>query len=577
MQDKKTVNLNSLLKDHNGVGAEYYWAEGPRTVYMLFGSSEIPHSGSKDIEVDWIRKRKNLVKEYPVVSVQWSDLPGMEQRGKCLKNAFGRNRYAEDASIVIMCLLIHELEGMAVTEVIEPGYGGDYFIIQCQDIIGINAKTATDQIEVSGIDEDKTKKLSQDRLSCKMRQLFKYVNQGFVSVTTFKYPGHDDSTITHSYLHYVKQPKKVNKAFVKMKTIRKDKSMTPIDKITKEASVETIRGKGSLNRGDTVAAREHYTKAGEMLLNQASHAPVGTRHYLKYLAATNFFRGGEYARAHSIAAKIKPLHLPSREQSAFQGFLSEVVSRSRLDYVQSTRNKIKSMTDSGRIHDAMNSLEDHRYIYNSYVWLFLYSYLLAEDGDYPAVSLYLSRSIELSLDNSNIILIGASLPFIVSSKGDINGAMELAELLVKEIRKFATYCVAVLIIYLKAHVLNETDKGILGKNLLEYAKTALALLDNETEAFKSDDWTRIYCDLMLCNAAVARDWVGPSETNEWIILAIRNRNFRLDDLRELAFLALDRPSEVASKPSEVASKVTNHILNIINNVKTTFAQVAQAA
>ena len=95
----------------------------------------------------------------------------------------------ERAAYAVMALLIHELEGATVLEVLQIGSGGDY-------IIRIDA---TLQVEVSGIRNDPHGNLSRDRLAAKRQQVLSRCDRGFASVTTFCWMGEQAA---HSYLHY---------------------------------------------------------------------------------------------------------------------------------------------------------------------------------------------------------------------------------------------------------------------------------------------------------------------------------------------------------------------------------------
>ncbi len=88
-----------------------------------------------------------------------------------------------------MLLLIHELEGAVLTDVLPIGSGGDY-------LVRYSGYSEPVQVEVSGIRVG-TQDEASTRLGKKRRQVR---GVGFVSVTTFQ---HGQSEAAHSILHFV--------------------------------------------------------------------------------------------------------------------------------------------------------------------------------------------------------------------------------------------------------------------------------------------------------------------------------------------------------------------------------------
>jgi len=133
-----------------------------------------------------------------VRTVGWSALPHLSVE-YCLhwSLAFNRNDITEDAAIVVMALLIHELEGMILQRVSQIGSGCDYYVRKCR-----SAKRVP--VEVSGLFEEVIAGQSHTRLKEKCVQVLRHNRTGYVSVTTFK---HLDGQFAHSYLHYVVEPK----------------------------------------------------------------------------------------------------------------------------------------------------------------------------------------------------------------------------------------------------------------------------------------------------------------------------------------------------------------------------------
>jgi hypothetical protein len=99
----------------------------------------------------------------------------------------------ERAAIVVVALLVHELEGVTLLEVLQVGSGGDYAGAYRRGRVRL-------QVEVSGIRADLTGEVMRSRLAEKRAQVLTRSTRGYASVTTFQWTGGDT---VHSYLHYV--------------------------------------------------------------------------------------------------------------------------------------------------------------------------------------------------------------------------------------------------------------------------------------------------------------------------------------------------------------------------------------
>jgi hypothetical protein len=132
-----------------------------------------------------------------VREVSWCDLPLYSENYLIrVGRSVPERSITEGAAIGVMALLIHELEGVILQEVLVIGSGGDY--------LASFKGGAPFQVEVSGIRDEGRAGAAADRLKQKLKQVLSKSPQGYASVTTFRRTG--DST-AHSYLHYAERPK----------------------------------------------------------------------------------------------------------------------------------------------------------------------------------------------------------------------------------------------------------------------------------------------------------------------------------------------------------------------------------
>jgi hypothetical protein len=166
---------------------------------------------SREITVNWLDRPGSATSVQVQREIGWSNLAHHSaQAVQCLRTIPERV-ITEDAAIVVMALLLHDLAQGEIREVLEIGSGGDYLVL----VPGLKRSI---QMEVSGVKEDATGRKSRSRLAQKKKQVLTKCRAGFASVTTFS---HTQGAIAHNYLHYVsKRPRKRKRTKVKSRPLQ---------------------------------------------------------------------------------------------------------------------------------------------------------------------------------------------------------------------------------------------------------------------------------------------------------------------------------------------------------------------
>jgi hypothetical protein len=126
--------------------------------------------------------------------IAWADCFPQEQCERGLDTGAPRD-ITEKAALVVMALLIHDIAGIEIQEVIRDSTGPDY----SASVILSGEPT---WVEVSGLRESDLS-MARTRLGEKREQLLKNYSHGYVSVTTFSLlPTRE----LHSFLHGVGTP-----------------------------------------------------------------------------------------------------------------------------------------------------------------------------------------------------------------------------------------------------------------------------------------------------------------------------------------------------------------------------------
>jgi tetratricopeptide (TPR) repeat protein len=329
----------------------------------------------------------------------------------------------EDAAIGLMALLVSDLAGGVLHSVLSIGTSADYLIELASDGVLL-------PMEVSGIGTARSPGESVDRLRRKTRQLLTGHEAGYVSVSTFKHPSFD---AVHSYLHYVKgqPPPKSRRKSGKMR--RRGAPMSteaaPKPAPNSAASVAALEGGSALLRGDTNLARRKYGAAGELLLKQSSAAlKQQERHLGWYLAATQFFKGGDYRRAAQVASRIEAKFLPPHLRESFSAFVRQTQSRASEHYVQSTRRKMFELWRDGRHADLLRFLQEHPYVLDADGLAFLRAGLCERIGDFRAAAAFFSTAYRLR-PHLEFVALAAGYLFYLTGQGQFKDAQAYADFL----------------------------------------------------------------------------------------------------------------------------------------------------
>lgn len=128
------------------------------------------------------------------------------------------------------------------------------------------------------------------------------------------------------------------------------------------ASVLNLEAMGALARGDTALAQQKRKEAGEILERRMKAVSrAREKHYLRFLAATQFYKGGLYQRASDLAEQIDPKLLDARARELLPPFLKDVRERSSPGYLGRMRAKMDVLWNSQDWKAVLELLAEHQY------------------------------------------------------------------------------------------------------------------------------------------------------------------------------------------------------------------------
>lgn len=376
------LEVASLRERHPLFGDLLLSRYAPVLIYRLSINPEPPSpiEVERALVVDLIRSPGGPPEEVHR-AIRWEGGSEFVQIATTLDRCLPERVANEDAAIGVMALLVSDLAGGVLQEVLEIGTSADY-------IVKLTSDGSLLPVEVSGICIARWPSDSHDRLAKKTTQILTSNSEGYVSVTTFKYP--PDSTV-HSYLHYVKKQtgpqsnKKRGRIQGRGASMSTESAQKPNQ--SSAATAAALEGGTALLRGDTNLARRKYVEAGELLYKRSKMAvKQQDRHLAWFLAATQFFKGGDYKRASQVASRIEAKFLPPHLRESLDAFVRQVRFRASDHYVQQIRRNMFELWRSKRALELLRLLQEHPYVQDPDGLAFLRAGLCERLGDFRAAA-----------------------------------------------------------------------------------------------------------------------------------------------------------------------------------------------
>ena len=132
-----------------------------------------------------------------------------------------------------------------------------------------------------------------------------------------------------------------------------------------KSSLAGMEGSHALMLGDTLLARQKYGEAGDILLRGSKlDLPAADKHLLRFLAASQYYHGGDYHRAAKITKSVNRGHLPPSDYPCFDQFLKDIAIRTAEGYAKGIRLAVYECRQSGKYEEGLQILQAHPYVYD---------------------------------------------------------------------------------------------------------------------------------------------------------------------------------------------------------------------
>src|SRR5579862_8373146 len=128
------------------------------------------------------------------------------------------------------------------------------------------------------------------------------------------------------------------------------------------ATIAAAEGQAALAQGDTPRARERFGEAGRLLKTRIESARGSDKHLFRFLAATQYYHGGDYHEALKLCRRTELAHLPKEVRHLFPKFFQDVKSRAAPRYEQGIRDELLRLWMRQDHAHILEKLQEHPYV-----------------------------------------------------------------------------------------------------------------------------------------------------------------------------------------------------------------------
>lgn len=213
-----------------------------------------------------------------------------------------------------------------------------------------------------------------------------------------------------------------------------------------DAMKSSAAAQSALAEGDTQLAGEQYKRSGELFEEQLQNLakPTGANFNLvRFLAATSYYKGGHYDRAHRLCKLIHEFMLPTEVKPLWPQFRADVKSRVERDYTTGVRNKISLLGQLGEYEKVLEVLQQHPFVYDRASMAFLRAICCERLKDYRTAALFWADALKWNSQVPFWLFLSGSFPlYLAHEHSDVSEAWNYVECLLELAPNAMTYLAA---------------------------------------------------------------------------------------------------------------------------------------
>jgi tetratricopeptide (TPR) repeat protein len=239
------------------------------------------------------------------------------------------------------------------------------------------------------------------------------------------------------------------------------------------ATVLAAEAQAALSSGDTQLANQKYREAGEVLERRIGmHRKRSEQDVIRFLAATQYYKGGHYRKALSLCRQIQRNLLENQIASLFTQFSLDANERAAADYIPRVREKLLQAArteDSGRL---LSLLQDHPYVLSRDDMAFLRAAASENLGNYDAATVFFADAIRWRPDDPTLVVSAAAKAFTSPLEGPPAKVWEYTKMLVKAVPHAATLAAASFVCFRRATEATGEERRLISNEQIRYFQDA---------------------------------------------------------------------------------------------------------
>ena len=103
-------------------------------------------------------------------------------------------------------------------------------------------------------------------------------------------------------------------------------------------------------------------KRGKIEKSIANVRKQSEKHFLRFLAASQYYHGGHYEKALALGRKIEARFLSGSACLLFPQFMKDATARAKPDYVTKTRRTVARLWMRGEYQAIIETFQQHPYV-----------------------------------------------------------------------------------------------------------------------------------------------------------------------------------------------------------------------
>jgi tetratricopeptide (TPR) repeat protein len=191
------------------------------------------------------------------------------------------------------------------------------------------------------------------------------------------------------------------------------------------STIAAAEGQAALASGDTPRAREKFAEAGAILEQQLPNArKQAEKHLVRFLAASQYYKGGDYQKALALCNKVEARLLPPQVRPLFPRFQQDVRSRSAPTYDSGVRRELLDLWRAKQYERILEVLQEHPYVLSPGALAFVRAVVCEELKDDRAAAVFYVDARRYGLQEPGVIATTVALPLTPAHQGRLEEARE---------------------------------------------------------------------------------------------------------------------------------------------------------